>query len=77
MTDIDTLIAHYKARVVEINGEIQRLGNTPEGPRVTSAEIDRWIADWEDSRKICRDTIAYLETIKSRGFVPQIKGGEK
>lgn len=67
MKTLDELISHFRCRMTECSREIDELvrrcnRNTTS---VTDAEYRKWISDWEDERRICRDTAAYLETLKS------------
>lgn len=66
MSRLDELIIHYERRMSQCVDEIARIEKLPEGKHTTHEEHDRWIIGWEESRRICRDTIAYLETVRNR-----------
>ena len=61
----DELISHWTRRMEECVQEIARIENLPEGRHTTHDEHDKWIKGWDEDRRICRDTISYLQTMRA------------
>lgn len=66
MSRIDELILHHTRRMHEAAVEIARIEKLPEGRHTTHEDHDKWIKGWEEDRRVCRDTVAYLETLKKQ-----------
>ncbi|SMD20293.1 hypothetical protein SAMN05880593_15213 [Rhizobium sp. RU36D] len=70
----DELITHFRRRMAECGHEIDRLGKLPERGSVSHADHENWIRGWEEDRRVCRDTISYLEVIKKHGAASPTPG---
>lgn len=69
MIALDELIAHHRQREKQCSGEIDHCAEVYRKNRaMTEADCTRCMKVWADERRVARDTVAWLETIRNRAL---------